>query len=1112
MKNKIHKHALSTTLALFLLSYHAVTIADDTEIFLASSEKPNLLFVVDMSSSMQWGITAGGLDPKTGKIDEGHPPSRSDVMKNAIKRVLNQAPDEINVGVMSYGPGTFEEEDSRIDQSDDYRSHGVHGVSFPIVGINELVSDIIAQYEDIDNLPELGKKDTARSYLSDIVESWEPKGSTPIVDSLVEASRYFAGDKVFFGQDLPSSIRGAHPSTYEGSPITHNLITSARDLSTTPNYQSPISNGCQENYIALLSDGEPAYYYLNQTETVGKGKKAYLTPTADWGKGLGPFASYMKGDAQYGTLAAGVSDCEDSPNGFKAGTCGPEIAQYMANNDMNPTVQGTQKIKTFTIGYSKSIDQNTQDYLKSLVTVEDNPKTPWAEGYYSADNAQKLKKALFEIVEQVADSASSLGSPSYSVNVLNGLEHENEIYIPIFSKASGVRWSGNLKKFGLVTTSSNGNEVKVIQGKNDLDAFDEQGNFTENALDYWSDSPEDTPDGSSIDKGGVANKLNPESRNLFSDISCESVPCELTASENLLLVSNDNITDELLGLKGNNKSNDKSGKSNNGKNKDDEEVAVIDIDRELLINFIRGIDVDGSVRYHLGDMLHSEPLVVTYVPSKDDNTKEQYIFVGTNEGYLHAFDTQTGEEMFAFMPKELLKNIEPQYSNLDGNHLYGVDGSISYWQDKQSKKRYLYFGMRRGGTSYYALDVTDINAPKLLWKKSAADYPSMGQSWSAPYLDRVGIGDESARREAVIISAGYDDVEDRDNSKGKLELDKASKKVNTKVGKDILILDAKTGAKIWSLTEGIGSDKVQDSIPGGVKILDTNDNGMVDRMYFADTGGNVWRLDLSETLAIVDKTSKLTKLASLGGSGADSRKFYVEPEVASMKYQGKTIYTLSLGSGYRAHPLDQSIDDNFFVLVDDMPFQALGEEFTTIDKNDLAKIDIYEEGGQARIAVTERFYSNDKRGWVVSLPAKGEKIITKAIVRNGVVIFTTFVPDAGGTSAACGIASGSVSRLYALNMVTGKAGINFDEDQKRLTLEVSGSTGNISTGTSPRLPELDYPGIVAPPEIVFGSFELDEDGTCKHPVDYRLGRKLSPVSGYSACQLEPAYWSDPVVH
>ena len=643
-----------------------------------------------------------------------------------------------------------------------------------------------------------------------------------------------------------------------------------------------------------------------------------------------------------------------------------------------------------------------------------------------------------------------------------------------------------------------------------------------------SASDSDSPDGSDLTKGGTASRLVPSKRTLFTNVKCDSGSCELNADDNLLVADNDLLVDGLFDescisdkskkSKKSDKSekneecilssvSDKSKKSDKSE-KSDEDDDLEEVDRELLINFARGENPDGTTRYHMGDMLHSDPLVITYEAGTDATAKRQYIFVGTNEGYLHAFDSTTGDEKFAFMPKELIKNVLPQYTNLDGAHLYGIDGKISHWQDKVTKKRYLYFGMRRGGSAYFALDITDIDNPKQLWTKSNEDHPTMGQSWSAPYLDRVGVGEASLKREAVIVSGGYDPAEDRKDDDGVLKNNDPTSNVNTTVGNDILIFDAKTGDKIWSLENAEGNEKVKASIPGGVKILDTNSNGIVDRMYFADTAGNIWRVDLSEALGSDESKSTLTKLASLGGSGVNHRKFYSEPEVAALKHKGKSLYAISIGSGYRAHPLNTVIDDKFFMVVDEAPFKDLGEEFKTIGTNDLALINITATGNDVALATQGEFYEDGKRGWMVSFPQTGEKVLTKPITRNGAVMFTTFVPDT--SHVECGSSTGSVSHLYALNVVTGKAGINFNEPTARDTLDYTPFAGG--GGSSPRLPSGGYPGIVPPPELVFGSFEIDDEGNCKHPVDYRWGRKSTPVSGYSACGLEDAYWSNPAAN
>ena len=108
-------------------------------------------------------------------------------------------------------------------------------------------------------------------------------------------------------------------------------------------------------------------------------------------------------------------------------------------------------------------------------------------------------------------------------------------------------------------------------------------------------------------------------------------------------------------------------------------------------------------------------------------------------------DYSGGEELFAFMPQELLPNLQQIKTNLaTGSHIYGLDGAITLRHDDSDGDRVidsgeraiLYFGMRRGGNHYYALEVSDINNPKLLWKISggAGDFINLGQTWSRMVL------------------------------------------------------------------------------------------------------------------------------------------------------------------------------------------------------------------------------------------------------------------------------------------------------------------------------------------------------------------------------------------
>ncbi len=1002
--------------------------------------------------------------------------TRLEVMQIAFRRVLEQAPDNVNVGLMNYGQAPLNR--SNPEQR---RHHSVSGVAFPITDINGLVSPIISAHNSVDNLPDPSDIVTVRDYLPDVADTWVPSNWTPIVDSLYEAALYFRGEKVHYGDTLPS-LNGAHPSTYDGDVITQDVTQTARDHETAPTYISPMQSSCQSNYIVLMTDGAPTYRNSNNNAFQG------------------PFSRIRNTSAgPQGALASAITSCESAAGGRWQGTCGKDITHHIATNDNSDEYAGDQLIKTFAIGFGAGISDNTKLYLKSLVTVEEN-------GYHDADSPETLAQAFKDILEQVAEPSGTLASPGYSVNVRSGLEHEKDIYIPVFDRKNTSRWSGNLKKFRLVEVG----DERLIRGKNDLNAVDALGGFSSDAWDYWSDSS--TADGIAIEKGGVANKLDPRVRKLYSNLTSD---VDLTASDNALVADNHGtITNTLLDIPSN---------------------STEDYRKEL-INFIRGWDSveghgsananadadDGAIRKHMGDMLHSEPVVITYEKGDANGAgKRQYIFAATNEGYLHVFDTNSGEEIFAFMPKKLLKNIDLQYRN-EGtaqDHKYGIDGSLTYWHadtDKDgnvdsNENVYLYFGLRRGGSSFYALDISDINKPEFKWVVSADDHPSMGQSWSVPYLGRAKhsgstcINGINNCKEVVIVSGGYDAVEDRDN-------DSASSPVTTTVGKDILMFDAETGVLRWSLQSTVSnaSTLIQDSIPGGVRYLDTNYDSLIDRLYFGDTGGNVWRVDLPDNKR-VDPT-QLTKLASIQGTARQgSRKFYNEPDVSKMKIKGKTVFLVSIGTGFRAHPMDRTIVDEFFMLVDDAPYGSIDSiEFETITVDDLSKINITGTVGAFNVSQTGTLASS--RGWEVSLPEEGEKVLATALTFDGVVTFTTLVPEALVSGAGVDQCAAPVvqGRLYAINVLTGKAGLDLDPTTADPADPNSnhGSDSITPDDISILVSKGEIPGT---PQVLFNSMDVNNTtGTCRHPVDIRIGKKLSQATGYDACRLESVYWSDPV--
>ncbi|MAF32536.1 MAG: hypothetical protein CL941_00970 [Desulfobacter sp.] len=177
-----------------------------------------------------------------------------------------------------------------------------------------------------------------------------------------------------------------------------------------------------------------------------------------------------------------------------------------------------------------------------------------------------------------------------------------------------------------------------------------------------------------------------------------------------------------------------------------------DEDAILLINFVRGLDSydegkDGLTTdersWKLGDIYHSEFDLVgapyqDASDTADENSQAYYryekgyeafktkhqnrrkvIYAGGNDGMLHAFDYKTGEELWAFIPPALLPRLREMVAGKanTSNSIYGVDGSPRVWDVYYggSWKTLLMCGLRGGGKSYFALDVTDPDAPAHLF-------------------------------------------------------------------------------------------------------------------------------------------------------------------------------------------------------------------------------------------------------------------------------------------------------------------------------------------------------------------------------------------------------------
>jgi len=415
------------------------------------------------------------------------------------------------------------------------------------------------------------------------------------------------------------------------------------------------------------------------------------------------------------------------------------------------------------------------------------------------------------------------------------------------------------------------------------------------------------------------------------------------------------------------------------------------------------------------------------------------------------------------MPRELLANIKTLYENdFNDFHPYGMDGPLTIWHKDDNGNRvvdgtdkvYLYAGMRRGGKKYYALDVTNPSAPSLLWEidGGVGSFNKLGQSWSKPVLAKVDLdGDNAtAAKDVLIFGGGYD-----------TDQDTATNRQADDEGGAIYIVDARTGARLWWTdqykTGPSTSATMLNSIPADIRVLDIDGNGIHDRLYAADTGGRIYRVDLPDSHNRVIPTGEkitspqVTKLAELSSNGSieHNRRFYNEPDSALIVDGRDRYMAISIGSGYRAHPLKQGTDnaqDRLYMIKDKNVYSIPALDSISTIQHGAKLVDLSAETDpQANVPNWDQ-----KNGWYINLNRTiGEKALAEAFTLDNTVFFTTFQPESGTPADACSNAA-HTARAYVMKVTNAKPLVNFTDTDTDLSgpqadRSVSYATNDIPT-------------------------------------------------------------------
>ena len=425
-----------------------------------------------------------------------------------------------------------------------------------------------------------------------------------------------------------------------------------------------------------------------------------------------------------------------------------------------------------------------------------------------------------------------------------------------------------------------------------------------------------------------------------------------------------------------------------------------------LVNFLRGntgfedraSNVDGAVdsriyRFRettLGDLVDSTPVYVGvpkanfsdpgYGPNASPSsfktaqaTRAGTVYIGANDGMIHAIDATNGQERWAYVPSMVLDSMWKLASNNYGiAHSYYVNGDIvvndictagctsattAVW------KTILVGGLNGGGKGYFALDVTNPSTPTLLWEFDTADDGDIGYSYGNPIITKKADGTWVA-----LVTSGYN---------------------NTGVGY-MYVLNATTGALLSKYSTGVGSA----ATPSGLAkinayIADAVINNMALFVYGGDLLGNLWRFDINSAQSATNPF----KVAVLKDPSGNPQPISVRPELADIS--GKRVLFVGTGRYLGTSDLTNTQQQTIYAISDDAastPTTLDNPRSSTTMVNQVLVNDALTATRSVQ-APTNPVNFATGRGWYIDFPDSGERQNVPAQLVFGTLLLPTTVPS-----------------------------------------------------------------------------------------------------------------------
>lgn len=904
-------------------------------------------------------------------------------------------------------------------------------------------------------------KDTHRKKMIRAVNALYADGGTPTAYAYAEVAAYLMGQTTTGVTDATNASGFTADKT---------------NISGSTNYIAPTSitktNQCNTQGIYFLTDGEPTYYNMRQSNVPKQYDKTVLENFMK--KTLGNKASSFKcsNPSTLGSVGGYTSNSSMTKNGWD---CVGAYTKALLNTNEN---EAGVSIKTAVVGFGSAFSGGNGG------DVQEAQKwgTLGGGGWYAGSDDKAVVDSVLAFLKKLQKYIPPVTTGSVTVPIDN-LDTQNIQpwgYFPQFDPQPDSRvttWIGNLKKY----------EVKnnVLRDRNGNKVVDEiTGVSVDDPNDFWADTSikktitkvkivngKETEEDIQVRIGGALSQLrlglidtNVE-RKIFTDRKINEDGAVATVGDNSNLLQVKTADLKVLNDTNNFVKDPKRGylaalfgyDISSAMARQLETSSPSSTAQTTFTNFLT--NTNATLR-QMGAVMHSKPLLITQEgKTKFDaatgdlsyESRDDLIVFGTTQGLLHVVragknstDSDAGKEVFTFVPSEMIEKqhqgfLDQKQQGIDLK--YGIDGPWTAYTEYATRsgtsatapvvsvkngKQWLYGGLRMGGRSYYALDLSDVTStsgtPKIKFKidpQSAAAYSPlsyMGQSWSKPTLTWVKWKGE--RKLVMLVGGGYDNAYENLNHRPSSSKDK---------GAGVYMFDADDGSLLWWASSNVDTTSVdatqvadmKRSVVSQIKAIDRNNDGLTDHLYFGDLGGQLWRVDLDSSNAAGDTANVAKRVVRILDMSSASKvpRFYSTPSF-SIHNSGNGLFgVVTIGSGNLSFPMSESDQSDALYVVYDK--DVTKRNLSVLKDSELSTVDVSTSGAGSKKLVentngnTSTSLTNG--GWYYPLATKNRILNDNVVIANDLYtsVFDATV-DIDDVNCYGGVRGKSVAKQFCL--------------------------------------------------------------------------------------------------